>query len=83
MILNSAYCIITIISTIHRWCIMKRIKIIPRPKPDGVLVPQPPPPPPIATAVLVVKSDEKEHARDMEINNLKDDISNLKKSLWI
>ena len=81
MILNSAYCFITIISTIHRWCIMKRIKIIPRPKPDGVLVPQPPPPPPITTAVSVVKSYEKEHARDMEINDLKDDISNLKKEL--
>ena len=60
---------------------MKRIKIIPRPKPDGVLVPQPPPPPPIATAVSVVKSVDKEHARDMEINDLKDDISNLKKEL--
>lgn len=63
---------------------MKRIKIIPRPKMDGVLVPppSPPPPPPIVTVVTVIKSDDKEdNARDMEINNLKDDISNLKKEL--
>jgi len=66
------YCIF-IISAIHRCYIMKRIKIIPRPKPDGVLVP-----PPTAS---VVASDEKEHARDVEINNLKDEISNLKKEL--
>jgi hypothetical protein len=61
---------------------MKRIKIIPRPKPE--LVPPPLLPPPIATAVSVapsVPSDENEHARDMEINNLKDDISNLKKEM--
>ena len=61
---------------------MKKIKIIPRPKLDGVLVPppSPPPPPPIVTVVTVIKSDDKEeNARDMEINNLKDDISNLKK----
>jgi len=35
-------------------------------------------PPPIVT---VVTSDEKEHARDMEIINLKDDITGLKKEL--
>ena len=63
---------------------MKKIKIIPRPKLDGVLVPppSPTPPPPIVTVVTVIKSDDKEeNARDMEINNLKDDISNLKKEL--
>lgn len=52
---------------------MKRIKIIPKPKPELLLVP-----PPIVT---VVTSDEKEHARDMEIINLKDDITSLKKEL--
>jgi len=52
---------------------MKRIKIIPKPKPELLLVP-----PPIVT---VVTSDEKEHARDMEIINLKDDITGLKKEL--
>ena len=63
---------------------MKKIKIISRPKLDGVLVPppSPPPPPPIVTVLTVIKSDDKEeNARDMEINNLKDDISNLKKEL--
>jgi len=54
---------------------MKRIKIIPKPKPELLLVPPPPSPPPI------IKSDEKEHARDMEIINLKDNISNIKKEL--
>jgi hypothetical protein len=54
---------------------MKRIKIIPKPKPELLLVPPPPSPPPI------VKSDEKEHARDMEIINLKDNIANIKKEL--
>ena len=55
---------------------MKRIKIIPRPKPELV-------PPLNAPIVPSVPSDEKdkEHARDMEINNLKDDISNLKKEM--
>ena len=53
---------------------MKRIKIIPRPKPELV-------PPLNVPSVPIVPSDEKEHARDMEINNLKDDISNLKKEL--
>ena len=42
--------------------VIKKIKIIPKPKP-------------------LVPIDEKEHARDMEIINLKDDISNLKKEL--
>ena len=55
--------------------VMKRIKIIPKPKPELLLVPPPPSPPPI------IKSDEKEHARDMEIINLKDNISNIKKEL--
>ena len=73
---KSVYCIFIILA-IHRCCIMKRIKIIPRPKPE--LVPPPLLPPP--TVSVVVASDEKENARDMEINNLKDDISNLKKEL--
>jgi hypothetical protein len=63
---------------------MKRIKIIPRPKTDGVLVPPLNVPiVPIVPIVPSVPSDEKEkeHARDVEINNLKDDISNLKKEL--
>ena len=55
---------------------MKRIKIIPRPKPE--LVPPPLLPPPTAS---VVASYEKDNARDVEINNLKDDISNLKKEM--
>ena len=45
--------------------VIKKIKIIPKPKP---LVP-------------VITVDEKERGRDMEIINLKDDISNLKKEL--
>ena len=73
MILKSVYCIF-IISAIHRCYIMKRIKIIPRPKPELV-------PPLNVPSVPIVPSDEKEHARDMEINNLKDDISNLKKEM--
>jgi hypothetical protein len=56
--------------------VMKRIKIIPKPKPELLLVPPPPSPPP-----PIIKSDEKEHARDMEIINLKDNISNIKKEL--
>jgi hypothetical protein len=63
---------------------MKKIKIIPRPKLDGVLVPppSPPPPPPIVTVLTVIKSDDKEeNARDMEIISLKDDITNIKKEL--
>ena len=61
---------------------MKRIKIIPRPKPELV----PPlllPLPPTVSVAPNVQSDEKEHARDTEINNLKDDISNLKKELMV
>jgi hypothetical protein len=61
---------------------MKRIKIIPRPKPELV----PPlllPLPPTMSVAPNVQSDEKEHARDTEINNLKDDISNLKKELMV
>ena len=57
---------------------MKRIKIIPRPKPE--LVPPPLLPPPTASVVASYEKD-KEHARDVEINNLKDDISNLKKEM--
>ena len=76
MISNSVYCIVTIILAIHRCYIMKRIKIIPKPKPE--LVPPPLLPPP---SVSVVTSDKEENARDIEINNLKDDISNLKKEL--
>lgn len=76
MISKFVYCIITIILAIRRCCIMKRIKIIPKPKPE--LVPPPLLPPP---TVSVVASDEKEHARDIEINDLKDDITNLKKEL--
>lgn len=61
---------------------MKRIKIIPRPKPELV----PPlllPLPPTVSVAPNVQSDEKEHARDVEINNLKYDISNLKKELMV
>jgi hypothetical protein len=61
---------------------MKRIKIIPRPKPELV----PPlllPLPPTMSVAPNVQSDEKEHARDVEINNLKYDISNLKKELMV
>lgn len=79
------YCVITIISAIHRCYIMKRIKIIPRPKPELLVPPPSPPPPPLPTASVVANdkaSDKREeHARDIEINNLKDDISNLKKEM--
>ena len=60
---------------------MKRvkIKIIPKPKSNSsVLVPPPSPPPPIVT---VITSYQKEHTREMEIIDLKDDITNLKKEL--
>jgi len=64
---------------------MKRIKIIPRPKPELLVPPPSPPPPPLPTASVVANdkaSDKREeHARDIEINNLKDDISNLKKEM--
>ena len=53
---------------------MKRIKIIPRPKPELV-------PPLNVPIVPSVPSDEKENARDMEIISLKDDITNIKKEL--
>ena len=61
---------------------MKRIKIIPRPKPELVPPPLLPLPPTVSVAPNV-QSDEKEHARDVEINNLKYDISNLKKELMV
>ena len=57
--------------------VIKKIKIIPKPNP---LVPSLSCPPPSVVPV-VVTIYEKEDARDMEIMNLKDDISNLKKEL--
>ena len=59
---------------------MKKIKIIPKPKPNLEFVP---PPSPIVPVASNVPSDEKEKedARDTEIFNLKDDIANLKKEL--
>ena len=63
--------------------VIKKIKIIPKPKP---LVPSPLLPPllpvvPVVPVIPVITVDEKERGRDMEIINLKDDISNLKKEL--
>jgi hypothetical protein len=66
---------------------MKKIKIIPKPKPKSEFVPPPSPPPPVVPNVNVpnvnVPNDEKEKedARNIEIFNLKDDIANLKKEL--
>ena len=56
---------------------MKKIKIIPKPKLKSEFVPPPSPPAP----VVPNDENEKEDARDTEIFNLKDDITNVKKEL--
>jgi hypothetical protein len=60
---------------------MKKIKIIPKSKPEFV---PPPSPPPLIVPLVVTSEDkekEKEDARDTEIINLKCEIANMKKEL--